>query len=116
MANHEKNFLEFHQANPHVYELFKKYVNAAAKSGRSNYSAYAIFERIRWHQDIETNDELGFKLNNNHRPYYARLYALQYPNRAGFFRTRRLTSNWPPMSSSQLDHTMQMELSHVTNI
>ena len=32
MTNHEENFLEFHQANPHVYELFKKYCNAAVKA------------------------------------------------------------------------------------
>ena len=102
MANHEKNFLEFHQANPHVYELFKKYVNAAAKSGRSNYSAYAIFERIRWHQDIETRDDLGFKLNNNHRPYYARLFQAHYPKKATFFRTRQLLSKRPQQSELAL--------------
>jgi hypothetical protein len=110
MTNHEENFLEFHQANPHVYELFKKYCNAAFKSGRSHYSAYAIFERIRWHQDIETNDDLGFKLNNNHRPYYSRLYQLQFPNRAKFFRTRTLTSKRNPYVPSVLSSSPQMEL------
>ena len=55
----EKDFLEFHRKNPHVWELFKMYTNSAMKTGRRSYSAYAIFERIRWHQDIETEDKLG---------------------------------------------------------
>jgi hypothetical protein len=87
-VDHEEKFLEYHKENPHVYELFKKYCTAAFESGRRHYSAYAIFERIRWHHDIETKCELGFKLNNNHRPYYARMYQMQFPNRAHFFRTR----------------------------
>jgi len=88
MKDHEALFLEYHAENPHVYELFKKYCSAAFQSGRKHYSAYAIFERIRWHHDIETKCELGFKLNNNHRPFYARMYQMQFPNRANFFRTR----------------------------
>ena len=110
MTNHEENFLEFHQANPHVYELFKKYCNAAVKAGRSNYSVSSIFERIRWFQDIETRDDLGFKLNNNHRAYYARMYQLQHPNRSGFFRTRTLTSKRTPYTPSVLSSSPQMEL------
>ena len=91
----ENNSMKFHQENPHVWELFKRYTNAAMSAGRGYYSAYAIFERIRWHQDIETRDELGFKLNNNHRPYYARLFQAHYPKKAYFFRTRQLTSKRP---------------------
>lgn len=97
MTNHEENFLEFHQANPHVYALFKKYCNAAMKSGRKYYSVSSIFERIRWYQDIETKDDLSFKLNNNHKPYYARLYQSQYPNNRNFFRTREMTTHRPTL-------------------
>jgi hypothetical protein len=95
MSKLEKEFMEFHQDNPHVYELFKRYTKAAMSSGRDSYSAYAIFERIRWHTDIETNEALGFKLNNNHRPYYARMFSAQYPQHAHFFRTRALVTERP---------------------
>lgn len=95
MNKHEKDFFEFHKENPHVYELFKHYTKAAMKTGRKHYSAYAIFERIRWHSDIETNEALGFKLNNNHRPYYARMFAANYPQHANFFRTRCLANERP---------------------
>ena len=60
----------FHNANPHVYELFEKFTFDVIRRGYSNYSANAIFERIRWHTEIETDGE--FKLSNNHRAYYAR--------------------------------------------
>lgn len=86
----EKEFAVFHENNPHIWELFKRFTNAVQASGRTEYSAYAIFERIRWHMAVDTNDDNGFKLNNNHRPYYARMYQAQYPNKARFFRTRVL--------------------------
>ena len=95
MSKYEKQFMEFHKKNPHVYELFKRYTKAAMSTGRQSYSAYAIFERIRWHTDIETNEALGFKLNNNYRPYYARLFAANYPQYANFFSTRVLSSEKP---------------------
>jgi hypothetical protein len=98
----EKDFLKFHEENPDVWALFKRYTNAAIATGRGNYSAYAIFERIRWHQDIETRDDLGFKLNNNHRPYYARLFQAHYPKKATFFRTRQLLSKRPEQSELAL--------------
>jgi len=86
----EKDFLEFHNANPHVWLLFRQFARKAMASGRKSYSANAIFERIRWYTDIDSNDEQGFKVNNNHRAYYTRLFQSQYPNHAHFFRTRTL--------------------------
>jgi len=85
----KQKWWEFHKANPQVYELFKRFTFEALRSGRKNYSANAIFERIRWHSEIETQGD-DFKLNNNHRPYYARLFMHDYPEYDGFFRTREL--------------------------
>jgi hypothetical protein len=85
----KRKWWEFHLANPQVYELFKRFTFEALRSGRKNYSAYAIFERIRWHSEIETQGD-DFKLNNNHRPYYARLFMYEHPEYDGFFRTREL--------------------------
>ena len=78
---------EFHHDNPRVYDLFKKFTFQAIQAGRENYSVNAIFERIRWHTDIETRGD-EFKLNNNHRAYYGRKFMLDYPKYDGFFRTR----------------------------
>ena len=48
-----------------------------------------MLQRIRWHTQVETND-LSFKINNNHAPYYARHFMEQNPEHKGFFRTRRV--------------------------
>jgi hypothetical protein len=61
-------------------------------SGQTNYSSKSIFERIRWHVEIETKSE-EVKLNNNFSAYYARLFHLAYPQHRGFFRNRRLVSD-----------------------
>ena len=78
---------EFHTQNPQVYELFKQFTFQVIDAGFENYSVNAIFERIRWHTDIETRGS-SFKLNNNHRAYYARLFHHDHPEHDGFFRTR----------------------------
>ena len=48
----EQEFEVYHNKNPHVYENFLKFTKQAYNSGRSNYSANGIFERMRWHTDI----------------------------------------------------------------
>jgi len=85
----KQKWWEFHKANPQVYELFKRFTFEALRSGRKHYSAYAIFQRIRWHSEIETQGD-DFKLNNNHQPYYARLFMHDHPQYDGFFKTRGL--------------------------
>lgn len=86
-----KAFEVFHSAHPEVWFLFKKFALQAISTGRAHYSSNAIFERIRWHVEIENRgDEV--KLNNNFRAYYARLFHLAYPNYDGFFRNRKLLS------------------------
>lgn len=81
---------EFHLENPHVYDLFKRFTQQAIDAGFDNYSVNAIFERIRWHTDIETRGD-PFKINNNHRPYYARMFMDERPQHGNFFRIR-----WTP--------------------
>jgi len=85
-------FKTFHLANPAVWTLFQRFTFDAINAGRENYSAYAIFERIRWHTEIDTRDQDGLKLNNNFRPYYSRMFHVAYPQHNGFFPTRKQTS------------------------
>jgi len=81
----------WHKKNPHVWDLFQKFTFQAINAGRSRYSVNAIFERIRWHTDIETQGD-PFKISNNHRAYYARYFHVMYPKHDGFFRTSELRS------------------------
>ena len=83
----EKNFMKFHQENPQVWELFKKYAFNAIEEGRKLYSSKLIFEKIRWDSDLASNTWVHFKLPNEFTPYYARLFHAAYPPYRGFFRT-----------------------------
>ncbi len=85
----ERAFRAFHSANPEVYVLFKKYARQAARAGRKNFGVAMIWERMRWHTLVETQGD-SYKLNNNHRAYYARMFMEEHPQHAGFFRTRRV--------------------------
>lgn len=86
----EAAFLAFHRANPEVYRLFVRFALEAARAGRSRFGARMIWNRIRWFTDVETKESSGLKLNNNHTPYYARLFARDYPEHALLFETRRV--------------------------
>lgn len=83
----ELTFLAFHMDNPHVYEEVKKIALDLLRSGRDFYGIGAIFEIVRYHRAMTTNDPI-FKLCNNHRAFYSRLLMRQEPELAGFFRTK----------------------------
>lgn len=85
------DFLRFHSANPHVYSLFDRFAWEAIKAGREVLSASLIFERIRWETTVLTSDT-DFKLNNNHRAYYARLWMNRNPEIEVIFRTRTVVA------------------------
>ena len=88
----KRKWWEWHKENPHVWDLFEKYTKQVIDAGYDNYSVNAIFERIRWHTDIETKGD-AFKINNNHRAYYARYFHVMHPEHDGFFRVRELKSD-----------------------
>lgn len=87
----ESRFLEFHLRNPQVYTLFDRFAKEAIRAGRTTLSAGLIFERIRWETQVLTTDP-DYKLNNNHRAYYARLWTNNHPKTTVRFRTRMLTN------------------------
>lgn len=83
----------FHSEHPVVWELFVAYTMDRIKKGFQNYSAKAVFERIRWEVDSVGGDgTYEFKLNNNWPSFYARRFMRMYPQYDGFFRIRRQTS------------------------
>lgn len=80
---------DFHKRNPHIYDLFCRFTWDVINAGHTHYSAKGVFERIRWHTDVETHGET-FKLSNNYTPYYARLFMHHNKQHEGFFRTKEL--------------------------
>lgn len=82
-----KNFWLYHEANPHVYELFKKFSRQLKLAGRKHYGVGAIIERIRWHFAVESSGD-EFKINNNYRSCYARLLMIEDQAFNDFFELR----------------------------
>ena len=81
------NFWAFHQENPQVFELFKRFTEEMRGTGRKRYGVKSIAERIRWHfATTSRSDE--FKMNNNYVSCYARLLILNDPELKDFFQTR----------------------------
>ena len=73
------DFWPHHRANPHIYEAFNRIAHALIRRGWKRGSAYLVFERIRWESAVRTRNEDTYKLNNNFRPDYARLWLARNP-------------------------------------
>ena len=82
---------EFHESNPAIHDLIKHVAMIAIKSGRKHYGMQSVIERVRWHTTVET-DNSPYKINNNHCAYYTQLFNEDFPQHAGFFRTRNMQS------------------------
>lgn len=87
-ADMRERFIEFHKANPDVWEMFKRFAFSARESGRKCHSAKSIMERIRW--EVETVHRSDFKINNNFTALYARMLVQKYPEFGEFFEFREL--------------------------
>ena len=86
MSYNQKDFNYYDAENPEVWELFERFALEAAQY-RGNYSANAIFQRIRWETMIQKKG--SFKVNNNWSKHYAHKFMVKYPQYVGFFRTRQ---------------------------
>lgn len=77
LSSYEKNraaFIRFHKDNPYVYHMYIKFARQAKAAGHKTLSISLLTERIRWEMYIETvRQDDGFKISNNHKPFYARL-------------------------------------------
>jgi len=82
----------FHDAHPEVWILFKRFTFDRIERGFAHYGAGAIMERVRWETAAGAGEEEEFKINNNHRAFYARFFMGHYPEHEGFFRVREQTS------------------------
>ena len=69
--NNTEAFKKFDRNNPHVWKLFTDIVIKHINSGHNRGSVEFIFNIMRWEHDMETTDPF-YKINNNHKPYYAR--------------------------------------------
>jgi hypothetical protein len=81
------DFLAWLPANLHVYDAFEREAQRVYVRGFKHYSARTIVHVLRHHSALaEVGD--GWKLNNNHSPYLARLFDLLNPAMAGLWEYR----------------------------
>ena len=94
----EAQFIAFDVANPRVYSEFKRlalemYNAKIAKGKNPVVGAKAVWERLRWEVEIDTNNTYGdFALNNDLVSRYARKLAGQDSRFTSAFKFRRLKS------------------------
>ena len=84
-------FFRFHRNNPHVFRKFKELAFAMKATGRTDYSARTIIEKMRWDYDINTTGDV-FKINDDFVPMYVRLLIHRYRQFDGFFELRVVRS------------------------
>ncbi len=85
-------FFRFHRENPHVYALFDRFTRQVIARGHTHFGVAPIIERIRWETSVVTTGDI-FKINNNHRAYYSRLWMRLNPEHKGLFRIRLVSGS-----------------------
>ena len=91
MGKLELAFWTFHSSHPEVYRLLVRFCLEwrEARGGEAQVGIGALFERVRWETSLQTTDEDGLKLNNNHRAFSARLLMDSDPRLKEVFHLRR---------------------------
>lgn len=81
-------FIEYDEANPRVWRLFKQYTMRAIRAGHEHYSADGIMHMIRWETSVKQTKAGPVSLPNNFTAMYARKFITTNPKHAEFFVTR----------------------------
>lgn len=87
----EERFLEFHHANPGVYDALVALARRWKDAGFEKIGIATLFEVLRWERGLAgVRDADGYKLNNSYRSRYARLIMANERDLLGFFDLRSL--------------------------
>lgn len=81
-------FIEYLPHNLHVFRAFEREAMKVVARGWKHYSARTIVEVLRHHTALQESRGQGWKLNDWHTPYLARLFALLHPQHADLFEFR----------------------------
>ena len=86
----QEAFERFHNEHPEVETYLIALAYEVQRKGYRRYGIGALWERLRWHFQIEVGLGEDFKLNNNFRSRYARKIMQERPDLDGFFEIREL--------------------------
>jgi hypothetical protein len=84
----KERFELYHKDNPQIYETFRAFTLRAINRGHRHLSAEFIYNIIRWETGV-TEKGGEFKINNNYKPFYSRMFMKEFPEYADFFEKRR---------------------------
>lgn len=85
----DEQFVEFHNANPHVYEaLVQSARSFREQTGKDKCGMSLLVGRARWVLAIRSNGEEEFAINSNYAPFYSRLIMDREEDLKGFFDLR----------------------------
>jgi hypothetical protein len=91
----DEAFAEFDAENPHIYELFKKYLREWWKANKGNpgakTSSKLIINRIRWEVETTTTAK-DFKINDAFTQAYSRKFVAENPDFKHLFEFRERRS------------------------
>lgn len=76
----------YHEDNPHIYKAFEMLTFKAISKGFKHYGTSGIFELIRWHTGVTGTGK--YKIANDYKPCYGRLFEKKNPEHEGFFRKK----------------------------
>jgi hypothetical protein len=83
----EQRFRHFHEANPWVFGALVSLTREYVERGAQRVSINMLCEVIRYQYGRTVGGDT-YKLNNNHRAFYARLLMQEHPEWDGLFATR----------------------------
>lgn len=85
----KRDFWEWHEANPKVWEYFERFSLEIVASGRNKVSHWLIINRIRWEVYFETTGD-EFKISNDYIAFYARLWRDRHPEHKDLFTIKHM--------------------------
>ena len=91
MSDHYEAFAQFHAAHPQVLATMIRLADEWLERRGGQCGVEMLWNRMRWELTITglPDSSEAFKLNNNYKPYYARLLMAVSPRYAGLFELRR---------------------------
>jgi hypothetical protein len=86
----QERFEEFHETHPEVYAYLLALCLELRGKGFKRYGIRSLWERVRWHFQVEKELGADFKLNDHFHSRYARKIVQNHPELHGFFELREL--------------------------
>lgn len=90
LQNRAEKFKNFHEANPHVYDLLVANARLVKKHTK-RWGIRNLWEKLRWDyatQVTVTPLKGDYKLNDHYPPFYARMMIRDFPEFEGWLEIR----------------------------